>query len=185
LIIDTQIAQTHPQTRRRRLLRVGGGSAAALAGVVLAGRSVGIARADNDGALVGSWFVAGFPAGAQPGPPRLLVSFTGDGVAMRTAPLQQAAPPALGTDTMFISTTHGVWARNADGTMGVTFAGFAFDDTGKFLATQRIRVAIQLNDTQDGFTGPFTTDFMGPDGQILESSSGTVQGTRMQVEAPA
>jgi hypothetical protein len=168
-----------------RLLGVTAAGATALAGVVLAGRSSAVARADEDKALVGSWFVAGIPTGGQPGPPRLLVSFTGDGVALRTAPLQQAAPPALGTDTIFISTTHGVWAHNADGTFGLTFAGFAFDDSGKFLAMQRIRVMLQVNEVQDSFNGPFTTDFIGPDGQILASSRGTVEGTRMQVEAPA
>jgi hypothetical protein len=68
---------------------------------------------------------------------------------------------------------------------GLTFAGFAFDDTGSFLAMQRIRVAVQVNEAQDGFTGPFKTDFVGADGQVLASSSGTVQGTRMQVEALA
>jgi len=182
---DTQpLAQTNPKTHRRRMLGLTAWSAAALAGVVLAGRSSAIARAD-DQALVGSWLVAATPPGAQPGLPRLLVSFTGDGVALRTAPLQQAAPPALGADKMIISTTHGVWARNADGTFGLTFAGFAFDDAGKFLAMQHIRVAVQVNDTQDGFTGPFTTDFIGADGRVLASSSGTVQGTRIQVEAPA
>jgi hypothetical protein len=182
---DTQsLALTNPTTHRRRVLRLAAWSTAALAGVVLAGRSSAVARAD-DQALVGSWLVAATPPGAQPAPPRLLVSFTGDGVALRTAPLQQAAPPALGTDKMFISTTHGVWARNADGTFGLTFAGFAFDATGKFLAMQRIRVAVQVNENQDGFAGPFNTDFIGADGQVLASSSGTVQGTRMQVEAPA
>jgi hypothetical protein len=30
-------------------------------------------------------------------------------LAPATASLQQAAPPALGTDRMFISTTHGAW----------------------------------------------------------------------------
>ena len=186
LMIHTQqIAQALPQTRRRRLLGLAAAGATAFAGVVLAGRSSAVARADEDKALVGSWFVAGTPAGGQSGPPRLLVSFTGDGVALRTAPLQQAAPPALGADTMFISATHGVWARNADGTFGLTFAGFAFDDAGKFLAMQRIRVAVQVNESQDRFTGPFTTDFIGADGQVLASSTGTVQGTRMQVEAPA
>jgi hypothetical protein len=113
--------------------------------------------------------VAAIAPGAQPGPPRVLVSFTGDGVALRTAPLQQAAPPALGVAKMFIATTH----------------GFAFDDAGKFLATQRVRAAFQLDDTLNGFTGPFTADFIGADGQVLASSSGTVQGTRIQVEPPA
>src|SRR5204862_963174 len=101
--------------RRRRLLGVTAGSAAAIAAIVLAGRSGAIARADEDQALVGSWMVAGIPTGASPGPPRILVSFTGDGVAIRTAPLQQAAPPALGSDKMFISTTHGAWVRMDDG----------------------------------------------------------------------
>ena len=179
-----QIAQTYPSARRRRLLRVTAGSAAALAGVALAGHGgSGIARANNDQALVGSWLVAAIPPGAPSAPARLLVSFTSDGIALRTAPPQQAAPPALGTDKMFISTTHGVWASNGDGTFCLTFAGFAFDDTGKFLAVQRIRVAVQVNDSQDGFSGPFKTDFIGSDGQVLASSSGSVEGTRMQVEA--
>src|SRR5689334_23729574 len=122
------IGQTHTGTRRRRLLGVAAGSTAAL---MLTRRSGAIARASEDQALVGSWMVIGIPTGASPGPPRLLVSFTGDGIALRTAPLQQAAPPALGTDKMFISTTHGAWAANGDGTFGLTFAGFAFDKSGK------------------------------------------------------
>ena len=184
--IDAQrIAQTHPKSRRRRLLGVTAGSAAALAGIVLAGRSGAIARADESQTLVGSWMVAAIPPGAQPGPPRVLVSFTGDGVALRTAPLQQAAPPALGVEKMFISTTHGAWMRMDDGGFGLTWVGFAFDDAGKFLATQRVRVAVQLSDTLDGFSGPFKTDFIGADGQVLASTSGTVQGTRIQVESPA
>jgi hypothetical protein len=184
--IDTQrIAQTPPNTRRRRLLGVTARSAAALAGIALAGRGAVIARADENQMLVGSWMVAAVPPGARPGPPRVLVSFTGDGVALRTAPLQQAAPPALGTDKMFISTTHGAWARMGDGGYGLTWVGFAFDDAGQFLATQRVRVAVHLNDSLDGFTGPFRTDFTGADGQVLASSSGTVLGTRIQVETPA
>ena len=180
-----QITQTHPNTRRRRLLGVTAASAAALAGIVLAGRSGAIARADEDEGLVGSWIVAGIPTGTQAGPARILVSFTGDGVAIRTAPLQQAAPPALGSEKMFISTTHGAWLRMDDGTFGMTWVGFAFDDAGKFLATQRVRVSVQLNDTMDGFTGPFKTDFIGADGQVLASTSGTVQGAHIQVEPPA
>ncbi len=178
------IAQTHPNARRRRLLGATVGSAAALAGIALAGRSGAIARADEDKSLVGSWMVAGIPTGASPGPPRILVSFTGDGVAIRTAPLQQAAPPALGAENMFISTTHGAWVRTDDGGFGMTWVGFAFDNAGKFLATQRVRVAVQLNDTRDGFTGPFKTDFIGADGQVLVSTGGTVQGTRILVEPP-
>jgi hypothetical protein len=148
----------------------------------LSRRNGGIARADNGQALVGSWLVAATPSGAPAAPPRLLVSFTGDGIALRTAPLQQAAPPALGADKMFISTTHGAWTPNTDGTFGLTFAGFAFDDAGKLLAMQHIRVTVQVNDSQDGFSGPYKTEFIGSDGQVLAASSGSVDGTRMHVE---
>jgi hypothetical protein len=146
------------------------------------GASSVTARADDDQALDGSWIAAAIPAGTPSAPPRGLVSFTGDGVAIRTAPLQQVAPPALGTDKMFISTTHGAWAANSDGTFGLTFAGFAFDATGNFLAMQHIRVVVQVNDTQDAFGGSFKTDFIGADGQVLASTSGTVAGRRIQVE---
>jgi hypothetical protein len=181
--IDAQrIAQTQPKARRRRLLGATAGGAAVLAGIVLAGRGGAIARANESQTLVGSWMVAAIPPGAQPGPPRILVSFTGDGVALRTAPLQQAAPPALGSDKMFISTTHGAWARMDDGGFGLTWVGFAFDDAGKFLATQQVRVMVQMNEALDGFTGPFKTDFIGADGQVVASTSGTVLGSRINVE---
>jgi hypothetical protein len=76
-----------------------------------------------------------------------------------TAPLQQAAPPALGSDKMFISTTHRAWVRMDDGMFGMTWVGFAFDDAGKFLATQRVRVSVKTQQypgwlhraVQDGF----------------------------------
>jgi hypothetical protein len=182
---DTQpIATTNPKTHRRRVLGLAASGTAALAGLVLTGRGAS-ARAADDRAVVGSWMVAVAPSGGQLGPARILVSFTDDGVALRTAPLQQVAPAALGADKMFISTTHGVWAANVDGTFGLTFAGFAFDSNGNFLATQRIRVAVEVDDTQDGFSGPFNTEFIGADGQVVASSNGTVRGTRIQVEAPA
>jgi hypothetical protein len=169
---------------RRRILGLTARSAA-LAGAALATGQHGIAHAQEDQSLVGSWLVAGTPTGAQPGPPRLLVSFVTGGVALRTAPLQQPAPSALGIDKMFISTTHGAWARTAENTFNLTFVGFAFNDAGEFLAMQRIRVAVQLNDNQDGFSGLAKTDFIGADGQVVASSTGSVQGMRIQVEPPA
>ena len=183
--VTPPIAPTNPSPRRRRLLGLTAKGAAVLAGVALTRHGVPIARAAEDQALVGSWMVAGVPTGAQPGPPRILVSFRGDGVAVRSAPLQQAAPPALGSEKMFIGTTHGAWMRMDDGTFAMTWVGFAFDGAGTFLATQRVRVSAQLDHTLESFTGPFKTDFIGTDGQVLASTSGTVQGKRIEVEPVA
>lgn len=173
-------------TSRRRLLGLAARSAALVGGAALTAGQGSAAHAHDEAPIVGSWQVTATPAGGQPGgPPRVLVSFTGDGVALRTAPLQQAAPPPLGVPKMFISTTHGSWGRTDDGRFGLTFIGFAFDDTGAFLATQRIRVAVQVDDTAESFSGPYQTDFLADDGTVKASSSGTVQGTRIQMELPA
>jgi hypothetical protein len=174
------------QTRRRRLLGLAARSAALLGGAAVTIDQGSATHAQDQAPIVGSWLVTATPAGGQPGgPPRLLVSFMGDGVALRTAPLQQAAPPPLGVPKMFISTTHGTWGQSDDGRFGLTFVGFAFDDTGAFLATQRIRVAVQVDDSGGSFSGPYQTDFLADDGTVKASSSGTVQGTRIQMQLPA
>jgi len=169
---------------RRRLFGLGVGAVAAVAGASVMTGQAGIAGAQADRELVGSWMVAGTPTGAPSGgPPRLLVSFSADGIALRTAPLQQAAPPTMGGGKMLISTTHGAWIRTGDREFGLTFIGFAFDDAGQFLATQRIRVAVRIDEASTSFSGPFKTDFIGADGAVIASGAGTVDGTRITVEA--
>ena len=96
------VAQARATPGRRRVLgRVARGAAARGAAAVAA-RPAGEALADGQEHLVGSWLVSGTPTGAPAAPPRILVSFTRDGVALRTAPVRQAAPPALGVGTMIV-----------------------------------------------------------------------------------
>jgi hypothetical protein len=172
---------------RRRMLGLAARGVAVAGAAVVAGAGTGLARAaQDDDAMLGSWLVAAVPPGAPSVPPaRILVSVLRDGVVMRTAPLQQQAPPGLGTDRMFISTTHGVWSSMADGTIVMTFTGFAFDEARTFLATQRIRVAATVDESRNAFSGPFDVEFLATDGHVLASSSGTVQATRLEVEPPA
>ena len=179
----TQRSRTAGVSRRTMIHAVGGGAALAGAGLA-AGLTGKPAMAEAGQRLEGSWTVAVEPTGGQLGAPRLLVSFTTEGVALRTAPLQQMAPPALGVAKMFISTTHGEWVRTGDREFALTFIGFAFDDAGNFLATQHIRVAPTLSDTLDTFSGPFKTEFLAADGSVLAASTGTVQGTRIRAEPP-
>ena len=72
------------RTGRRSVLAL-----TAVTGVAFAvGANGTVAHADPDEPLIGSWMVAATPPG---GPQRLLASFFLGGVAVRTAPLQQAA----------------------------------------------------------------------------------------------
>jgi hypothetical protein len=168
------------RTDRRTALRTFGVGAAAAGGALMLGRAPGTARAEAGQHLAGTWLVSAAPGA----PARLLVSFTVDGLALRTAPLLLAAPPALGVAKMFISTTHGEWVRSGDHAFALTFYGFAFDEGGTFLATQRIRVAPVLSETLDTFSGPFTTEFLAAEGHILATTTGMVEGTRIRVEPP-
>ncbi len=168
---------------RRQVLGWAARSGAALAGAALvAGGSGGVARAQAGQHLEGSWMFAAISAGGQAGPPRFLVTFTRDGLVIRTAPLQQAAPPALGVARMFISTTHGEWMRTGDREFAVTVVGFAFDETGNFLATQRIRATIRLDETLNTFTALSNVQFVTSDGSVIDGGTVPVQGTRIRVE---
>ena len=166
---------------RRALLRAMSGGAVAVGAVAFAaGRPRDTVHAEAGQHLEGTWLVSA----ASGAPARLLVSFTTDGLALRTAPLLLAAPPALGVPKMVISSTHGEWVRRGDRAFVLTFYGFVFDEAGTFLATQRIRVAPDLSETLDTFSGPFTTEFIAADGQVIVTASGTVQGSRIRVELP-
>ena len=168
------------RTARRAALRALGLAAATAGGVLAINERRNTASAGAGQHLEGTWLVTA----AVGAPPRLLVSFTTDGLALRTAPLLLAAPPALGVAKIVISTTHGEWVRVGNREFLLTFYGFVFDEGGAFLATQRIRVAPVLGEALDTFAGPFTTDFTAADGRVLVSTNGTVQGTRIRVEPP-
>ena len=178
------VDQTRATPGRRRVLGLVARGTAVLGVAALAGRPTDVALAGSREQLVGSWLVAATATGAPAAPPRVLVSFGKDGVALRTAPIRQAAPPALGGGAMIIGTTHGGWSRTGGRTFALTFVGLAFDEAGAFLATQRIRVAVEVSPVGDAFGGPFQTEFLAADGRVLASVTGTVRGTRIVVEPP-
>lgn len=168
-------------SRRTALRAVGGG--AAFAGTVLVTGSTTLARPAEAGQrLEGSWQFAVAPPGGPAPQPRFLVSFTADGLAIRTAPLRLPAPPALGVSTLLIGTTHGEWLRTGDRQFAVTVVGIAFDEMGNFLATQRIRATITLGDTLDSFTAVSNAQYITPDGTVIDGGTVPVVGTRIAVE---
>ena len=180
----TAVGHARAASGRRRALSLVARSAAVLGVATLVGRSADDTLAGGREQLIGSWLVAGTPNGAPTAPPRILVSFTKDGVALRTAPVRQTAPPALGGGTMISGTTHGGWTRLGGRTFALTFVGLLFDEAGAFLATQRVRVAAEVNPADDSFSGPYQTDFLAADGKVLASVTGMVRGTRIAVEPP-
>ena len=87
------------------------------------------------------------------------------------------------TFRLCVGTTQGAWAQLEDGAFGMTRIGFAFDDPGKFLATQRVHLSVELTDS--GWVHALRgRDFLKADGHVLASISGTIQGKRIDADRP-
>ncbi|HZQ38914.1 MAG TPA: hypothetical protein VFD32_23520 [Dehalococcoidia bacterium] len=173
---------TVSKLNRRTALRAVGGGAALVGAVLATGGTARTSHAESGQHLAGSWqFAIASPGGGAP-QFRFLVSFTSDGLAIRTVPLRLPAPPALGVATMIIGTTHGEWVRTSDHQFAVTVVGFAFDETGMFLATQRIRAMITLGETMDSFTAQSNAQYITADGTVIDGGTVPVVGTRIAVE---
>jgi hypothetical protein len=150
--------------------------------VLVTGATTRTSATEADQQLAGSWQFAIAPVGGGVPQPRFLVSFTADGLVIRTAPLRLPAPPALGVATMLIGTTHGEWVHTGDRQFAVTVVGFAFDKMGNFLATQRIRATITLGEMLDSFTAQSNAQYITVDGTVIDGGTVPVVGTRIAVE---
>ena len=117
--------------------------------------------------LEGSWEITITPQGA--GPIVDIATFTSGGGMMNTDP-----DPNL-------STGHGTWVKNGDHEYAVTFVHF-LSNGGAALGTVKVRAVIQLDQQTDTFNGPFRTDVV-IGGNVVQSFCGTVQATRINVEA--
>ena len=80
-----------------------------------------------------------------------------------------------------LSTGHGIWVKNGDHEYGVTFVHF-LSSGGAALGSLKVRAVIQLDQQTDTFSGPFRTDVV-IGGNVVQSFCGTVQATRIIVEA--
>jgi hypothetical protein len=84
-------------------------------------------------------------------------------------------------------TAQGVWRRTGIRSFVATDEAFCFDSTTlAFNPAGKIRfeIGIKLNAAGNQFVGTIHIDAFDPDGNEVFSDSGTLQGTRMQAEAP-
>ena len=55
------------------------------------------------------------------------------------------------------------------------------DGTGSMVATVTMSATVRLDEAGDALTGRYSVSSVGPDGQPLPDSSGTMQGTRIKI----
>ena len=123
--------------------------------------------------IVGTWRLTLSDPGQPPAP--ALAMFTADGGYLQNA-------------TLRTSTRLGVWRRNPDGSISLTFDAFRYAPPGadSLPAGPAVRVTvqatIQLDSGGDRWRAQFQTRVTWPDGRVTPGTQGTATATRLPVE---
>ena len=80
------------------------------------------------------------------------------------------------------SSGHGAWLQTGQGRFAVTFQVLLFEEDAPAPLSATIRANATLDSTGNGLTAPFRGEVMLPDGTVVQSLTGTAQGTRIMVE---
>jgi hypothetical protein len=126
-------------------------------------------------ALAGTWVVTvNQPGFAQP--PRYF-TFTADGGMVINDDLQ-VGPNFVEHFTI----GQGNWIRTGVNTVSATLVGNRYNLEGSFLGSYKVRMNLELNPVTPEWTATFRIDISLPNGQVIFSSGGIHEATRLEVE---
>ena len=118
--------------------------------------------------LVGAWIVS---SSRTRGVGKNLLTFSSDGTFFRS-----------GDSHPVLSGAHGAWKRVGDREFNATYIAFRFDQSGKWIGSNKTRIHITLGPGENEFTG--AAKVSGRDLQDNEESTSQsrLEGKRIQVE---
>ena len=138
------------------------------------------ASAAQDGAalgkqLAGTWVVnleqPGFP------PSQRHFTFNADGGLVTNDDLQVGP---LFVEHFTIG--QGNWIRTGSRSAAATIVGQRYDLQGRFVGTYKVRMNLEVDLLANGWSGTFRIEITLPNGQVIFTSDGTFQATRLEVE---
>ncbi|HZU76246.1 MAG TPA: hypothetical protein VFA70_05745 [Dehalococcoidia bacterium] len=159
--------------RRRLLAWLARGGALAAGAALLPALPGTAARAQTGAAIVGSWIVA------TTRPQTTLATFSADGTVVGSNPPLQPAPAGVAVSALSISTAHGSWRQQADGTVGFTFVELEYDPQATLLFLTWISGSASLDSSLNAASGPYSVQVTLPSGQVVHTENGTLQFTRI------
>ena len=129
-------------------------------------------------AIVGTWLeTVTFSGVGAPPPLKSLGTFTEDG---------NIVVADQGNDTTVLpfvfSPGHGAWVHLEGRTFAWTVIELITDLNGNLVATLKVRGEYTVNESGNEFTGQFIAELFDPLGNLFDSSEGTNEGHRIQVE---
>ena len=169
-------------------------SALVLGGPFSAGQA---ATARSGNGVIGSWLMelTGADAPADQAATPALATFFADGsfiasdlpvhpaavVDASASPSPSAVPIASPTALLYTTAGQGIWTATGPTRAAVTFIELVSDASGSVVATVTVSASLRVDATGDAMTGPYSVTSVGPDGQALPDSSGSLQGTRIKI----
>ena len=126
------------------------------------------AAVETNRSLVGAWIVS---SSRPRGLGKNLLTFSSDGTFFRS-----------GDSHPVLSGAHGAWKRVGDREFNATYIAFRFDQSGKWIGSNKTRIHITLGPGENEFTG--AAKVSGRDLQDNEESTSQsrLEGKRIQVE---
>ena len=77
---------------------------------------------------------------------------------------------------------YGVWARTGHNQFNITFRGNSFGPNGTVASSYKVRAVVSLDTSTSAFSGPFQTQVLDLQGNLLATFTGRVSGVRIVLE---
>ena len=131
--------------------------------------------------IVGSWRVSLAVTGAmdQEG---ALNTFSADGTVLASVKPVSPAPPGASFGQVFASLMHGNWTVVGPNQVALTIVRLQTDESGNYLGTVSSTGVAEVSSDGQGLSGSFTYDVADPAGNVVASGTGTLEGTRLEVQ---
>lgn len=118
--------------------------------------------------LVGAWIIT---ANRANGLGKNLLSFSSDGTFFRS-----------GDTHPVYSGGHGAWKRVGDREFDATYIAFNFDQTGKWIGSNKVRIHIVQHPGGNEFTAETKVTVLDLQDNVVRANEGRLSGKRIEVE---
>jgi hypothetical protein len=126
------------------------------------------AAVEGERGLVGAWIIT---ANRARGVGKNLLTFSSDGTFFRS-----------GDTHPVYSGGHGAWKRTGDKEFDATYIAFNFDQTGKWIGSNKVRIHIVQGPADNEFTAATKATVLDLEDNVIRVVDGRLAGKRIQVE---
>jgi hypothetical protein len=130
-------------------------------------------QGSNARTLIGAWSISVTPTLAPAF--ASLGTFSADGTLTNISSSSMGFPPE--------SPGYGEWVRVGPDRFAITFHTLLGDGAGNLAGRGKVRATLTVGSKGDSVAGVFQVDVFDPSGGLIISDTGTVQGSRLKVEA--